>query len=179
MHTNGFTEQFSSHIKFVYSFFDRLIIRGYIQGMFSTGNVITLLRNLGFNQHNNGIIKLLAEQLGSHIKKESERLSVPILWRENLGGNEISMQEYVEDNYLQKGKFGSLCIIKVMENVCTYWNREVMTKSGKPFNKMYWCKKPVSQYYIYINDKDFGLCCLKISSYLPFHCLVNAKYAAM
>jgi len=55
MHTNGFTEQFGSHIKFVYSFFDRLIIRGYIQGMFSTGNVITLLRNLGFNQHTNGI----------------------------------------------------------------------------------------------------------------------------
>ena len=170
MHNNGFTEQFASHIKFVYCFFDRLIIRGYIQGMFATGNVITLLRNLGFNQHTNGVIKLLAEQLGVHIKKEAERLDIPILWRENLGGKGISMQDYVQDNYLKEGKFGTLCIIKAMENVSTYWSREITTKAGKPFMKMYWCKKPVSQYYIYINDKNLGLCSLKISSYLPFPC---------
>ena len=86
MHKNGFNEQFDDHIKFVYSFFDRLIIRGYIQGMFAPGNVIALLRNLGFNQQTNGVIKLLAEQLSAHIKKEAVKLDVPILWRENLGG---------------------------------------------------------------------------------------------
>ncbi len=170
MHKNGFTEQFDDHIKFVYSFFDRLIIRGYILGMFSSGSVITLLRNLGFNQQTNGVIKLLAEQLSAHIKKEAVKLDVPILWRENLGGSGISMQDYVQDNYLKEGKFGTICVIKAMENVSTYWNREITTKAGKPFVKMYWCKKPVSQYYIYINDHNLGLCCLKISSYLPFHC---------
>ena len=84
MHKNGLTEQFDSHIKFVYSFFDRLIIRGYIQGMFDPKNVIFLLRNLGFSKHTNGVIKLLAEQLGSHIKKEAENKGVPILWRDNI-----------------------------------------------------------------------------------------------
>ncbi len=50
MHKNGFTEQFDSHIKFTYSFFDRLIIRDYIMGMFDTSKVIHLLRNLGFSK---------------------------------------------------------------------------------------------------------------------------------
>ena len=170
MHKNGFTEQFDPHIKFVYSFFDRLIIRGYIQGMFDPKNVIVLLRNLGFSKHTNGVIKLLAEQLGSHIKKEAENKGVPILWRENIGGKDVCMQSYVEQNYLKEGQFGTLCIIKSMENVGTYWNKDITTKEGKLFTKMYWCNKPVSQYYIYINDKALGLCCLKISSYLPFYC---------
>jgi len=170
VHKNGFTEQFDPHIKFVYSFFDRLIIRGYIQGMFDPKNVIVLLRNLGYSKHTNGVIKLLAEQLGSHIKKEAENKGVPILWRENIGGKNVCMQSYVEQNYLKEGQFGTLCIIKSMENVGTYWNKDITTKEGKLFTKMYWCNKPVSQYYIYINDKALGLCCLKISSYLPFYC---------
>lgn len=127
---NGFTEQFDDHIKFVYSFFDRLIIRGYIMGMFAPGNVIALLRNLGFTKQTNGVIKLLAEQLNAHIKKEADKLDISILWRENLGGNGISMQDYVQDNYLKEGRFGTICIIKAMENVSTYWNREITVKSG-------------------------------------------------
>jgi hypothetical protein len=170
MHNNGFVDQFSSHIKFIYSFFDRIIIRGYVQGMFQTSSVISLLRNIGYSKHTNGVIKLLAEQLGTHIKKESERRCVPILWRENIGGKNICMQEYVQNNYLKEGKFGTICIIKSMENVGTYWNKDIITKEGKPFTRLYWCNKPVSQYYIYINDRELGLCCLKISSYLPFHC---------
>ncbi|MGC1391937.1 MAG: hypothetical protein WA816_12950 [Bacteroidales bacterium] len=170
MHKNGFTEQFDSHIKLIYSFFDRLIIRGYIHGMFDPKNVIILLRNLGFSKHTNGVIKLLAEQLGSHIRKEAENKGVPILWRDNIGGKDLNMQRYVEQNYVREGLFGTICIIKSMENVGTYWNKDIITKEGKPFTKMYWCNKPVSQYYIYINDKDLGLCCLKISSYLPFYC---------
>jgi hypothetical protein len=170
VHKNGFTEQFDSHIKLIYSFFDRIIIRGYILPMFDPKNAISLLRNLGFSKHTNGVIKLLAEQLGAHIKKEADNKGIPILWRDNLGGKDMSMQSHVEQNYLKQGVFGTICIIKSLENTGTYWNKDITTKEGKIFTKMYWCNKPVSQYYIYINDKDLGLCCLKISSYLPFYC---------
>lgn len=138
--------------------------------MFDPQNAITLLRNLGFSKHTNGVIKLLAEQLNSHIRKEAESKGVPILWRENIGGKDVCMQSFVEQNYLKQGVFGTICIIKSLENTGTYWNKDVRTKEGKIFTKMYFCNKPVSQYYIYINDKDLGLCCLKISSYLPFYC---------
>jgi len=59
---------------------------------------------------------------------------------------------------------------RMSQNVKTLWDKEVKTKTGKPFTKMYWCQKPVSQYYIYINDDILGLCYLKISSYYPFYC---------
>jgi hypothetical protein len=43
MLNNEFTEQFADHIKFVYSFFDRLIIRGYILGMFAWMKLKTII----------------------------------------------------------------------------------------------------------------------------------------
>jgi hypothetical protein len=167
---NNFTKQFSSNIKFSYSCFDRIIVRGYIRPLFTTGSVISLLRNLGFSKHSNQVIKLLASQLSSHITKTAAKLNVPLLWRDNLGGKSVKMQDYVEQNYLKRNEFGVICIIKSMENAQTLWNKEIRTKSGKLFEKMYWCKKPVSQYYIYINDHELGLCYLKISSYLPHYC---------
>ena len=138
--------------------------------MFNTRNIIGLLRNLGFSLHTNGVIRLLAEQLNAHIKKEAASRGVPILWRESIGGKDLNMQSYVEKEYLRDGIFGTICIIKSLENTGTYWNKDITTKEGKLFTKMYWCNKPVGQYYIYINDKTLGLCCLKISSYLPFYC---------
>ena len=167
---NRFTQQFSDHIKLSYSFYDRIIVRGYILGMFRPANVITLLRNLGFSKHTNGVFKLLSDQLNSHIKKVAEREDVPILWRENYGGKDLRMQSFVEENYYTDNKFGTICIIKSLEYMSCYWHKRVTTKVGRLFTKMFWCRKQVCQHYIYINDKELGLCCLKISSGLPFHC---------
>ena len=50
----------------------------------------------------------------------------------------------------------------------TYTSKNVKTKVGKLFLKMFYCQKFVSQYYIYIHDEVLGLCYLKISSYMPF-----------
>lgn len=60
---NKFTDDFKSHIDFTYSFFDCIIVRGYILGMFRPANVITLLRNLGFSKHSNGVFKLFSDQI--------------------------------------------------------------------------------------------------------------------
>ena len=43
--TNKFTTDFSEHIDFMYTSFDRIILRGYITGLFVEGSVIKLLRN--------------------------------------------------------------------------------------------------------------------------------------
>ncbi len=109
---NKFTRDFNNHINFSYSFFDRIIVRGYILGMFRPANVITLLRNLGFSKHTNGVFKLFSDQLTSHIKKLATQLDVPILWRDNHGGKEMEMQSYVEKHYFNPNKIGVLCIVK-------------------------------------------------------------------
>jgi cyclophilin family peptidyl-prolyl cis-trans isomerase len=38
----------SKHLAYEYTSFDRVVLRGYIQGLFVEGSVINLLRNLGF-----------------------------------------------------------------------------------------------------------------------------------
>jgi len=164
------------HIDFVYTSFDRVLLRGYLPNLFVEGSVIKLLRNLGFQNHSNGVIKLLTDQLNSHIQKQAERLGVKIhWWGASEKKNYHSKIDLVEKHYqseLQQINLQDrvLCIIKSIESAGTFANKEVKTKEGKPFTKMYSCQKFVSHYYIYIQDKELGLCYLKISSYLPFVC---------
>lgn len=167
-------ERLDSHIDFTYSSFDRVVLRGYLPGLFVEGSVINLLRNLGFNKHSNGVFKTLTDQLNSHIKKTSEHLSVPIHWwgsqeKKKYHSKLDYVKAYYRKDLLEKRKTDKvICIIKALENTRTFANKEITTKEGKPFIKMYSCNKFVSHYYIYIHDKVLGLCYLKLSSYLPF-----------
>jgi hypothetical protein len=77
---NKFTEGLSVHINFLYTSFDRIILRGYVINLFVEGFVIKLLLNLGFSTHSNGVIKLLTDQLNAHIKKVSKKLDIQIHW---------------------------------------------------------------------------------------------------
>jgi len=174
--TNKFTTDFEKHIDFTYTSFDRIILRGYITGLFLEGSVIKLLRNLGFRSHSNGVLKLLTDQLNSHIKKVSEKENIKIHWWGNQEKEKYhSKLDFIKDIYNQdidrkQIEDKIICIIKATENVRTFANKEVTTKEGKQHTKMYSCNKFVSQYYIYIQDKTLGLCYLKISSYIPFAC---------
>ncbi len=71
---NQFSKQFESHIKFIYTFSDRIIVRGYIAKLFDTGQAIYLLRSLGFDRHTNGVFRLLTDQLNSHIASDFLRV---------------------------------------------------------------------------------------------------------
>lgn len=170
------TEKLASHINFSYSSFDRVVFRGYLPNLFVEGSVIKLLHNLGFKNHSNGVIKLLTDQLNSHIKKVADQNNTPIHW---WGKDEKqkyhSKIDFVKSQYkstLSSKSKGSktICIIKSLENARTFANKNLTTKAGKPFVKMYACNKFVSHYYIYFQDKELGLCYLKIGSYLPYVC---------
>jgi hypothetical protein len=76
----GFTRELDERIDFSYSSFDRVLFRGYITNLFINGQVIRLLRNMGFKDHSNGVLKLMTDQLNSHIKQEAERLNINIHW---------------------------------------------------------------------------------------------------
>ena len=169
-----FSEKLSSHINFSYSSFDRVVLRGYLQNLFAEGSVVKLLRNLGFKSHSNGVLKLLTDQLNSHIKKVAEQKGVEIHWwgkgeKEKYHSKiDFVNARYKKEVERKQSTDNVICIIKSLENVRTFANKQITTKAGNPFSKMYACNKFVSQYYIYIHDRDLGLCYLKISSYLPF-----------
>lgn len=172
---NAFVNQFKEHVSFEYTSLDRVVVRGYIRTLFTTGSVVNLMKNLGFNKANNGVFRLMTDQLNSHIKKTATQLGVDILWEESLnipknGGKLEYVKTHYADSY--QGKTNKvLCIIKAKEFTKTYTTREFDKKDGKgKHDVVYITQKPVSQYYIYLHDKELGLCYLKISSYLPFAC---------
>jgi len=170
------TEKLDGHISFSYSSFDRVVFRGYLRNLFVEGSVINLLRNLGFKNHSNGVLKTLTDQLNSHVKKTSEKMNIPIHWWGVTEKEKYhSKLDFIKELYLQEIQKTQktdhvICIIKAVESTRTFVNKEIKTKEDKSFIKMYSCNKFVSQYYIYIHDKELGLCYLKLSSYLPFVC---------
>ncbi len=84
--------------------------------------------------------------------------------------SKIDLIKHKYKNQLSKKNKKSkvIAIIRASENAKAFTNKEITTKKGTQFLKMYSVNKFVSQYYIYIDDEQLGLCYLKISSYLPF-----------
>jgi len=171
---NEFINQFSENIKFSYTCFDRVIIKGYLLGLYSEKNLRNLLKALGFKDCSKAVLRLFTDQLDSHIKKAAAQHNVPILWWPSVdGGKNGAKLAYVEKHFVRKykgnGNF-TYCVITNKEPVMTFSSRKLMSKKGKPYNQMYKVKKPVKQYYIYFHDKVLGgPCYLKISSYFPFY----------
>jgi len=69
---NSFIDQFSENIKFDYTSFDRVIIRGYILRLFSSACVVLFLRAMGFSRSTNGIMRIFTDQLNSHISRQAQ-----------------------------------------------------------------------------------------------------------
>ena len=169
--TNKFTEQLDKHISFEYTSFDRVVLRGYVLGLFVAGSIINLLRNLGFKNYSNSVMRILTDQLNSHINKTAEKLGVTIHWWSEQEKNKYhSKIDLIKDKYkkeitVKSKKSKVIAIVKALESSRTFTNKEIKTKKGKKFLKMFSVNKFVSQYYIYINDEKLGLCYLKISYY--------------
>jgi hypothetical protein len=171
---NSFYQQLSDHISFGYSCFDRLVFNGHILGTYKEANIVQLLRNLNFNKLSNGVIRVLTDQLNEHIKDFADKNNIPVIWWDYIGGTNGAKKDYVLANYYKQNPGNVdrvLCILTTREFVKSSSVREFerKDKSGK-YSRLYIVQKPVKQYYIYLHDKDLGLCCLKISSYLPFPC---------
>ena len=76
---NSFVQQFSDNIKFNYTCFDRVIIRGYIRSLFFEAGVVLFLRAVGFRRLTNGIMRIFTDQLNAQIKKQAVKKSIPVL----------------------------------------------------------------------------------------------------
>jgi len=172
---NSFVQQFSPNIKFKYNCFDRVILRGYIRCMFFPAGVVKFLGLMGFRKFSNGVMRILTDQLNAHILKVAQAKEIPIHWWPSVdGGKDGAKQKFVQEKYARHddSKGDRLyCILTDKEPVRTFACRELTSKDNKKYEKLYDCRKPVKQYYIYFHDQLLGgPCYLKISSYLPFQC---------
>jgi hypothetical protein len=88
------------HISFEYTSFDRVVLRGYIQRLFVEGSVINLLRNLGFKNHSNGVMRIITDKLNSHIKKTAQKIETDIhWWGEPEKKKYHSKIDFIKENY--------------------------------------------------------------------------------
>ena len=124
---NIFTSSLEKHINFEYSSFDRVVLRGYILGLFFEGQVIQLLRNLGFNTYGNGVLRLFTDQLNSHIKKTTDRLGISIHWwgkeekKKYHSKIDLIKDKYKKELSKKNKKSKVIAIIKATENVRTFF----------------------------------------------------------
>jgi hypothetical protein len=105
-------KQFVQNIKFNYSCFDRVILRGYIIRLFFAGGIAVLLRALGFKSLSNGVMRILTDQLNSHIEKIAKARNIPIHWWPSInGGTDGAKQKYVQEKYAGTYKGKDDCIL--------------------------------------------------------------------
>ena len=156
---NLFINQFSENIKFNYTCFDRVIIRGYILKFFSLACVVLFLRAMGFSGKSNGIMRIFTDQLNSHISKQAAKLGAQIFWWPLInGGVNGAKLRFVEKVYADSfsGRDNHVyCILTDKENVRTVVAREFVSKKGRKYQHLYKCNKPVKQYYIYVQFLPF------------------------
>jgi hypothetical protein len=112
---NLFLKQFAENVNFSYTCFDRVIMRGYIRKLFCEGGLVLFLRAMGFKMLTNGVLRIFTDQLNAHIKKEANRLGLPIIWWPSVdGGKNGAKLKYVEKHFVKggnpKGDF-TYCII--------------------------------------------------------------------
>jgi|GEM_PF-6317990 len=92
-----------SHILGIYSCFDRVIVRGYLHNLFTTGGLIHFLRSSGFTKFTDGVMRIFTDQLNNHIKKFAEKHKIDLLWQPSVdGGKDGTKQDYVEKQYVRK-----------------------------------------------------------------------------
>jgi len=155
---NEFINQFSENIKFGYASFDRVIIRGYIRKFFSLRFIVTFLKSMGFSKSTKGVLRIFTDQLNAHINKQAPRDNVPILWWPSVdGGTNGAKLQYAEKHYSKKftGKDNHVfCIITDKEPVKTVLSKEIKSKIGRFFTKLFNVRRPVKQYYIYFYDPE-------------------------
>jgi len=97
---NSFINQFSQNIKFNYTCFDRVIIRGYILKFFSLACVVLFLRAMGFSRKSTGIMRIFTDQLNSHISKQTAKHGAQIFWWPSInGGVNGAKLRFVEKAY--------------------------------------------------------------------------------
>ncbi|HIJ82696.1 MAG TPA: hypothetical protein HPQ00_00655 [Magnetococcales bacterium] len=139
----AFLKQFESNIDFHYYCFDRVVIRGYILKLFTTGGIIIFLRALGFHKLSDGIMRILTDQLNAHIEKEAKANNIPVHWWPAVdGGKNGAKSEYVFKHYVNNQTFSGnhvFCILTDTEPASTYAVKTIKSKdfistSSTPFS---------------------------------------------
>jgi hypothetical protein len=113
---NDFLPQFSQNIKFSYSCYDRVIIRGYNRSLFTCGGLVHLLKAMGLRIFSPDVLRTFTNRLNNHIAYAAARHRIPVIWWPSVckkkkgkkspknDGNNGDKLKYVQKHFVRRYK---------------------------------------------------------------------------
>ncbi len=157
-------DQYADKIKGQFSFFDRMILNGYLRPLLSEKTRIGCLYSMGIPLRDfMEYFKSITDQLITNIESSADELGRPIVYLPSAKDR----KENVAKDFLLSAPVdeGLVCVLKTLESCRTA--KVVGGGEGKHFLKSSSTK--CLHYYLYYLDKEFGFMFVKIQTWFPFN----------
>ena len=156
--------QYADKIKGSFSFFDRMIINGYIRPFFFDYERAFALSKLGVLYKDfKPFVMGITESIKSQIEDGAIELGRPVQYLSSAKTNKESIARSILEN--DKIDEGLICVLKTME--CCQTAKVFGSDEGKLVLKSTSTK--CLHYYLYYLDKEFGFMFVKIQTWFPFN----------
>ena len=157
-------DQYTDKIKGIFSFFDRMIINGYILPLTSEHSRSGALYQLGVLYKDfKTYFMNVTESIKSHIEDSASELGRPVIYLSSTK----QRKEDVARDFLIKSPVedGLVCVLKTLESCKTA--KVYGSDDGKLTVKSVYTK--CLHYYLYYLDREFGSMFVKIQTWFPFN----------
>lgn len=166
-----FEQTFQSVTSGFYSVLDRIVIRGYISALQRENSLVYFLKNIcGVDVITPQSLKRFTEIFINVIQSFADKYNIPILTL----AKGVRKHDYAQELYdtFEKDE-GVFLILKSFETASTYASYQPKRKTKDPnYRKITRANRQVNHYYFYLKDRSWGLCCIRICSYLPFNVMI-------
>ena len=156
-------DQYADKIKGSFSFFDRIIINGYIRPFYFEYERHFALSTLGVLYKDfKPYVMNITESIKSQIEDGAAELGRPVQYL----GSAKTNKENIARSILEKDKIeeGLICVLKTQE--CCQTAKVFGSDEGKLVFKSVSTK--CLHYYLYFLDREFGFMFVKIQTWFPF-----------
>ena len=157
-------EQYNDKIKGTFSFFDRIIINGYINPLMNEYSRTGALYQLGILYKNyKDYFSNVTDSIKKGIEEGAAESGCPVIYLQSAKGRKEDIAKSQMDQAHPSD--GLICVLKTLEacktaKVCGSDDGMLRLKS---------CSTKCLHYYLYYLDKDFGFMFVKIQTWFPFN----------
>ena len=157
-------EQYSDKIKGKFSFFDRMIINGYINPLMNEHSRAGALYQLGILYKNyKDYFSNVTDSIKKQIENSAAELNCPVIYLQSAK----KRKEDIAKGFLndEDSSDGLICVLKTLETCKTA--KVYGSDDGTLVVKS--CNTKCLHYYLYYQDKEFGFMFVKIQTWFPFN----------
>ena len=157
-------KQYSDKIKGIFSFFDRMIINGYIFPLMNEHSRTHALYQLGILYKNyKEYFSNVTESIKRQIENSAAELNRPVIYLPSAK----KRKEDIAKDFLnsEEPSDGLICVLKTLETCKTA--KVFGADDGMLAVKS--CNTKCLHYYLYYQDKEFGFMFVKIQTWFPFN----------